>query len=363
MRFCDILRTHLDAFIAEYSAQLTPAMHQAMAAILRCRTETAPCSHWQCHECVTQLDCPLSCGHRHCPQCLHNTTSDWLAKQQAKLLPVHYYMVTFTLPYELRGIAQHHPDTLFRAMFVVAADVLKSFALRAKSLQGEIGFTGVLHTHNRRRDLHPHIHFIVPAGAFDNIRKQWRKSRTRYLFNAFNLAAVWRARLLDYLTTHTSLTLPTNLPAKWVVDCKHVGKGLPALKYLSRYLYRGVLPDNDILSDVDGNVCFAYQDSKTKTRQTRTLPATQFLWLILQHVLPKGFRRVRDYGLLHPNSNKRRQRIQHLLALIGNTLPAINAEPRKKAKLICPCCQKPMQFMGVRARPKRFNSSPVSGSS
>ncbi|MBE0389212.1 hypothetical protein PLUTE_b0111 [Pseudoalteromonas luteoviolacea DSM 6061] len=189
------------------------------------------------------------------------------------------------------------------------------------------------------------------------------KSRTRYLFNAFNLATVWRARLLGYLSKRTALTLPPNVPNKWVVDCKHVGKGLPALKYLSRYLYRGVLPDKDILSDIDGNISFAYQDSKTNTRKTRTLPATQFLWLILQHVLPKGFRRVRDYGLLHPNNNKLRQRIQHLLALIGNTLPVINPKPRKKAKLMCPCCKKPMQFMGIRARTIHFNSASPIGSS
>ncbi|KZN45841.1 hypothetical protein N476_25085 [Pseudoalteromonas luteoviolacea H33] len=270
-------------------------------------------------------------------------------------------MVTFTVPYELRVIAQHHPDTLYRAMFAVAADVLKSFAYRAKHLQGEIGFTGVLHTHNRRRDLHPHIHFIVPAGAFNKTTMQWRKNRTRYLFNAFNLATVWRARLLDYLTHRTSLTLPSNVPSKWVVACKHVGKGLPALKYLSRYLYRGVLPDKDILSHVDGNVCFAYQDSKTNTRKTRTLPATQFLWLILQHVLPKGFRQVRDYGLLHPNNNKLRQRIQSILALIDGTLPPINTKPRKAAKFICPCCKKPMQFMGIMARPINFNLEQQTG--
>ena len=128
-------------------------------------------------------------------------------------------------------------------------------------------------------------------------------------------------------------------------------------------IYRGVLPDNDILSDVDGNVCFAYQDSHTKTRKTRTLPATQFLWLILQHVLPKGFRRVRDYGLLHPNNTKLRQRIQHLLAVVGHALPAVKVEPRKAAQCLCPCCHKPMQFMGVRARPIRFNSSSATGSS
>ena len=231
-----------------------------------------------------------------------------------------------------------HPEPIYQALFRVEASVLNSFAARSKHLEGEIGFTGVLHTHNRRRDLHPHIHFIVPAGAFDKAKKQWRKSRTQYLFNAFNLATVWRARFLDYLAHHSSLPLPTKLPQKWVVDCQFVGKGLPALKYLSRYLYRGVLPDKDIISEVDGSVCFAYQDSQTQTRKTRTLPATQFLWLILQHVLPKGFRRVRDYGLLHPNNNALRQRIKNLLALVGSTVPTIKVKPRKAARLICPCC-------------------------
>ncbi|WP_351011955.1 transposase, partial [Shewanella sp. S1-58-MNA-CIBAN-0166] len=114
-----------------------------------------------------------------------------------------------------------------------------------------------------------------------------------------------------------NLTLPTSLPKKWVVDCQHVGKGLPALQYLSRYLYRGVLADKNIKSHVDDNVSFEYEDSQTKSTKVRTLPAIEFLWLILQHVLPKGLRRVRDYGLLRGNANKLRLQIQLMLAVAG----------------------------------------------
>jgi ribosomal protein L40E len=141
---------------------------------------------------------------------------------------------------------------------------------------------------------HPHIHFIIPAGSFNKTQQHWEKNKGKYLFNAFNLAKVWRARLLEHLTQQPTITLPAQLSKKWVVDCQHVGKGLPALQYLSRYLYRGVLPDKNIERDVDGLISFEYEDSQSKSTKIRTLPATEFLWLVLQHVLPKGLRRVRD---------------------------------------------------------------------
>jgi hypothetical protein len=352
MKFIDILRDHLGTFNQAYEQQMTTAMRQAIFAMLSCRTNTERTSLWACQSCPHTADFPLSCGHRSCPQCQHNTTDDWLNKQQAKLLPVEYYMVTFTLPFELRAVAKSHPEQIYQAMFTVAASVLKDFAHNSKSLGGEIGFTGVLHTHSRRRDYHPHIHFIIPAGSFNKAKNQWLKSRSKYLFNAFNLAKVWRARLLEQLTEKLNIMLPEHLPKKWVVDCLHVGKGLPALKYLSRYLYRGVLPDKDIISDIDGQVSFKYQDSQSKTTKIRTLPTVKFLWLVLQHVLPKGLRRVRDYGLLQGSSRKIRQQIQLMLAVAG-ALPQVIGSPevpelkRTVVNRTCPCCRQPMRFMGI----------------
>jgi hypothetical protein len=356
MKFIDILRQHLNAFNQTYDSQITPSMRQAINAMLSCRTNTQRASHWACQGCPHTADFPLSCGHRSCPQCQHNTTQDWLAKQQAKLLPVDYFMVTFTLPYELRVVAKYQPEQLYPAMFSVAASVLKDFALNSPKLAGDIGFTGVLHTHSRRRDLHPHIHFIIPAGSFNKTQKHWKKNKGKYLFNAFNLAKVWRARLLEHLTQQPTITLPISLPKKWVVDCQHVGKGLPALQYLSRYLYRGVLPDKNIKRDVDGLISFEYEDSQSKSTKIRTLPATEFLWLVLQHVLPKGLRRVRDYGLLRGNAKKLRLQIQLMLAIAGAQFqvtesPIITEIKRRLATRNCPCCQQPMRFMGVLKRP------------
>ena len=155
--------------------------------------------------------------------------------------------------------------------------------------------------------MHPHLHIIVACGGYDAKRNIWLKGNSRYLFNAFALAKVWRARMLEGINQHDTLKLPDYrakpLPKKWVVDCQKIGYGLPALKYLSRYLYRGVLPDKDITNITSTTVTFKYKDSQTKTIKHRTLPTLKFLWLILQHVLPKGMQRVRDYGFLRGNAN------------------------------------------------------------
>jgi hypothetical protein len=167
----------------------------------------------------------------------------------------------------------------------------------------------------QQRKLHPHLHIIVASGCYNKTRNQWHKGKRNYLFNAFALAKVWRARMLNAINHHADLSLPQTdkLPTQWVVDCRKVGYGLPALKYLSRYLYRGVLPEKDIIDTSNNNATFKYKDGQTQATKTRTLPTLQFLWLILQHVLPKGLQRVRDYGFLHRNAKRLRLRIQVIL--------------------------------------------------
>jgi len=172
--------------------------------------------------------------------------------------------------------------------------------------------TAVLHTHSRRLNYHPHIHVIIPAGGLNTKRRCWISHRKRFLFSQRNLAKVFRARLLHGLQ-HGGLTLPPGVPKKWVVDCRHVGEGLPALKYLSRYLYRGVISEKNIINDDGTHVTFNYRCSQTDTWKQRRLPGADFLRLLFRHVLPKGLRRVRDYGFLHGNAKLTLQRIQLIL--------------------------------------------------
>jgi hypothetical protein len=234
-------------------------------------------------------------------------------------------------------------------MFQVASGVLKSFAERQN--KGALGFTAVLHTHSRQRNLHPHLHVIVAGGRYDSSKKVWHNDNKQYLFNAYALAKVWRARLLETIHQHPLLWVPNQVPSKWVVDCRCVGRGKPALEYLSRYLYRGVLPDRDIIKVEDNQVTFRYQESQTLRWRYRTLPTVQFLALILQHVLPKGLQRVRDYGFLRGQARQTLARIQLLFLGLFYLKPSPELAKKSKATRTCPCCQHEMACVGF-TRPR-----------
>jgi len=263
-------------------------------------------------------------------------------RQQGKLLPVPYFMATFTLPYELRSLTWHHQRKVYSILFICVSSTLKDFGLNPKNLGAEIGMTMALHTHSRRLDFHPHVHVVVPGGGFDKQRRQWKKKKGKYLFNEFAMAKVFRARFLAALK-NAGLSIPKNVPRKWIVDCDHVGKGITALKYLSRYLYRGVISEKNIVSNQNGRVTFKYIESKTGKTRYRTLEGEDFLQLILQHVLPKGFRRVRDYGFLHGNAKKMLFLVQLILHV---AIQEIKQRPRPVFK--CPCCKSPMIILGFR---------------
>jgi len=176
-----------------------------------------------CVGCHQHRGYPLSCGHRSCPKCQNHETSRWLARQQAKLLPVEYFLVTFTLPRELRLLAWRHQRQFYALLLTLAAKTLKDFGVNPKQLGADIGLTAILHTHSRRLDYHPHVHVIVPGGGVNRHRKQWRKLRSKYLFNQKALARVFRARMLAAIQAE-GLSLPGKLPRQWVVDCKIVDR-------------------------------------------------------------------------------------------------------------------------------------------
>ncbi|HOX87901.1 MAG TPA: transposase [bacterium] len=341
MQLAAILHQYHDAFQAKYSVRLLPDHLHAIDAISRCRTPEAGQLLVQCSGCGHTEWHPRSCGHRSCPQCQNHDTTLWLDRQQEKLLPVEYFLATFTLPYELRFLAWDNQILVYNLLFACASKTLKDFGVNPKNLGADIGMTAVLHTHNRRLEYHPHVHAVVPGGGVDKARKQWKKKKSKYLFNEFALAKVFRTRFLE-AATEAGLSLPDSVPSKWVVDCRHAGKGLSALKYLSRYLYRGVIGETNIVSNQDGKITFKYVESRTEKTRCRSLKGEDFLWLVLQHVLPKGFRRVRDYGFLHGNA----KRLLHLVQLVLQVL--IQAASRRLRPIfMCPMCQAPMRILAI----------------
>jgi hypothetical protein len=340
MRLASIIDEYHGAFIAKYGSRLLPGHFRAIDAIRKCRTQEAEHLMLLCSGCGHTALRPCSCGHRSCPQCQNHETSIWLDRQQEKLLPVEYFMATFTLPYELRFLAWDHQTIVYNLLFACASSTLKDFGVNPKNLGADIGMTAVLHTHTRRLDYHPHIHVVVPGGGVDKPKKQWKKKKSKYLFNEFALANVFRARFLDALNK-AGFSLPVSVPRKWVVDCKHAGKGLSALKYLSRYLYRGVISEKNIVSKQNG-ITFKYVESRTGKTCYRTVKGEDFLWLVLQHVLPKRFRRIRDYGFLHGNAKKLLKLVQMVLHVM---IQAGNIRPRPAFR--CPACQATMRVLGV----------------
>jgi len=339
MELTHLIERYRPRFDAQFGARTNRQVNHAINAVLACHTERYGKMLLHCPPCDHQLSRFHSCGHRSCHRCQHHDTVRWLERQSRKLLPVEYFMVTFTLPYELRALTWHHQKTIYSILIACAVNTLKDFGINDKKLGAQLAMTAVLHTHSRRLDYHPHVHIIVPGGCLNKQRQQWKKLKGKYLFNEFALANVFRARFIASMRD-AGFTLPANLPEKWVVDCKHVGKGLPAIKYLSRYLYRGVIAENNIISDDGTYITFRYRDSKTTAWKTRRVKGEMFIWLVFQHALPKGFRRVRDYGFLHGNAKTTLQRIQTLLKVL---LPTLIKTPRPV--ISCKQCGHPMTIV------------------
>jgi len=342
MELASIVNDYYDAFIHKYAHLVLPGHLKALRAIRNCRTPDSGELYVQCPDCNHAEWRPLSCGNRSCPKCQNHETSEWIDRQQVKLLPVPYFMVTFTLPCEFRPLVWRYQEQIYAFLFNCAASTLKDFGLNPRNLGAEIGMTMVLHTHSRKLDFHPHIHAVVPGGGIDKRRRQWKKKKQKFLFNKDSLAKVFRARLLAAIKL-AGLMSPGNAPKEWVVDCQYAGKGITALKYLSRYLYRGVISEKNITSNKKGQVTFRYVESKTGDTRYRTLKGEDFLYLLIRHVLPKGFRRVRDYGILHSNAKKLLLLAQLILYVSIGKIPARNRPAFK-----CPCCKSPMVILGFR---------------
>jgi hypothetical protein len=347
MRLASIISAFEADFLAEYQTWILPSHRLALAAMKVCRSQLGPKMEVACEHCHQHTWVSHSC-----PHCQSHESQQWIALQLNKQVPADYYLLTFTLPAQLRALAWQHQRTIYALMTQCCWETVSTFSNNDKQLQGTPGATTVLDTHSRRLDYHPHVHMVLPGAAINASQRLWRikrcKGKKRYLFSHKALAKVFRAKLMEAIF-QAGLRLPDSAPIDWVVDCKAVGSGQKALVYLGRYLYRGVIQEKDIIACENGQVTFRYRDSKTKQWAYRSVTGAQFLWLIVQHVLPKGFRRARNYGFLHPNSKRLILLIQYLLNL---DLKRAQRVVRERPKLICTCCGAPMKIIRTRIVPE-----------
>ena len=346
----EVLRRHWPAYERKYRARLLPSHRRAVAAILSCRTPALGGQLYRC-ACGQEHYAYHSCNHRACPQCGHADTTQWLERQRSRLLPVPYYMVTFTVPAQLRKIVRSNQKILYPLLLGQSAAALADIGRDHKNFGAQIGCLTVLQTWTRDLRYHPHVHCIVPAGGLSADRLRWvRPKCDNYFLPEPALAMRLRTRLKAALQqNHPQLF--AQIPAvawslAWVADVERVGSGESALKYLAAYVYRTAFSAQRILSDDGQLITFTYRESKSGKTQVLSLSPEAFLHRFLQHVVPKGFQRVRYFGWLSPAAKSRWERI---LALLDWKSPAL--APRAPVPPpLCPTCNKPMALIGLLAR-------------
>jgi len=336
-----------------------PAQRRALAAIRRCRTPALGGHVYRCADCQSADFAYHSCHHRACPRCGGTDTAEWTARQESRLLPVDYFLITFTLPAELRPLAAARPELLHDLLFGESAATLQQVAAEPRLLGAELGFVGVLHTWGRQVQLHPHVHFIVPGGGLRG--RKWIAARQHdWLLPVRKLAARFRHRMEAALRAEAP-ELHAQVPehcwrTKWIVHCQPAGSGQNVVRYLARYVRRTAISDERIMRLGDDEVMFGYTDSATQQSRVCTLEAAEFLRRYLQHVPPPGQHRVRYFGWMHPAAKKRRMLVETLLAV-----PIVVAPPppeRPKWHLRCPHCHG-FTLVRVGTLPRRARAPPV----
>ena len=351
-----------------------------MSAIERCRTaalggHVARCENTACGHTEISYN---SCGNRHCPKCQGAAARKWLAEREAELLPVGYFHVVYTLPSQLRDIAYHNKRVVYDLLMKAAAETTLTIAADPKHLGAKIGITAVLHTWGSALIHHPHVHMIVPGGGLSDDGSRWVRCRPRFLANVKVLSRLFRGRLLAMLAEahgegrlrfsgHIAAladrkTFKRSLAplrrAEWIVYVKDpFGGPEQVLRYLSRYTHRVAISNRRLVSADDGGIAFRWKDYRIEGPErwkTMTLTAHQFIRRFLIHVLPKGFHRIRHYGLL-ANTN-RAESMAQARELLGAAPRIVEPEEPKAPGgdeprvLPCPRCGGRMIVIEVFAR-------------
>lgn len=328
---------------ARVPERCAPPARRALAAIARCRTPALGGHVYRCTDCAQSDFAYHSCHHRACPRCGGARTAAWTAQQEARLLPVPYFLVTFTVPEELRALFVAQPEAMPERLFRESAATLQQVGAERRLLGGELGFVGVLHTWGRQLQLHPHVHYIVPGGGLSADGTKWLGARQRdWLLPVAKLAAVFRGRLEEALRAEAP-ALHASIPAgtwrgRWVVHSQPAGSGEAVVRYLARYVSRTAISEERLVRADDEHVVFHYTDTKTQQRRRCTLGADEFLRRYLQHVPPPGQHRVRYFGWMHPSAKRRRMKIETLLQK-----PLVLAPPPPEPPqwhLRCPHCER-----------------------
>jgi hypothetical protein len=381
----DILREHGDAFRAKYGALLSLEQKQVLRQLAVCRTAALGGHVQRCLDCGHERIAYNSCRNRHCPKCQALSRARWLERQTQHLLPVEYFHVVFTLPQALAALVPANARLLYDALLQTAAQTLRDVAANPRRLGAQVGMLLVLHTWGQNLHYHPHVHAVVTGGGLScnpqgqvEAAPRWVACRPGFFLPVRVLSRVFRGQFLERLRQAFDdgrLILPTTLATQaqpdafvrwltplyrqeWVVYAKPpFGGPEQVLKYLARYTHRVAISNQRLLSFEDGQVTFRYKDyADSRRSKTMTLSAEEFLRRFVQHVLPKGFVKIRHYGLLAPRGrNERLTLCRRLLlsAAVARRLAVGGDTSNEVGPARQPCCP---HCGGTRLRFEEFSA-------
>jgi hypothetical protein len=359
LTLADVVRAHGAAYRRTH--RLAHVQAKALHAIAACRTALLGGRRETCDHCGATRLLFHSCRNRHCPTCQAQARTAWVAAREAELLPIPYFHVVFTLPHALNALAQGNPRMIYTLLFQAAANTLLTFGRDPRHLGGTLGITAILHTWSQTLTQHVHVHCLVTGGALAADRTRWIRGRASFLFPVKALSVVFRAQYLQGLQrafdqgrlTFAAGTTPlasvegfaaflTPLRAtRWVVYAKRPFAGPEqVLRYLGRYTHRIALSNARLISLTDGLVRFHWKDYADRGRQkVMALAVDEFLRRFLLHVLPRGFVRIRHFGLLaNPQRHRTIARARQLLGT-PTSVPCPDKGPSADADATrCPFC-------------------------
>ena len=348
-RIQDIFNEHGDAYLRKHGARVPGVHRQVIRAIQQCRTGRRGHHVFECPQCEEKHVAKSSCGNRHCPVCQNEKAAQWVYAQQLKLLPCTYFLATFTVPAALREVARRNQKVVYSAMAECSASTLRTLEADSRFVGCHVaGFTGVMHTWGRQLQYHPHVHYIIPGGGLDKDRCRWVCATGEFLVHVRALSRMFRGKMKDALDRAGLLeSVPGEVwEQDWVVHCKPAGDGRHMVKYLGAYVFR-VAISNARIEGYDGKtVTFKYQKVGSGKWRRMRLDVYEFMRRYLQHVLPKGFMKIRHYGFLSGNFAVAIQRIRELICVLYEALrdrPV--AMPLEKPRpLKCPKCRTVMRW-------------------
>lgn len=355
------LRKFLPAFRRK-AASLPGIVQRAIWAITHCRTPVLGGHLYACDDCDRQVFAYHSCNHRNCPQCGGSGTAQWVERELEKRVGAPYFMVTFTLPSELRHLFfGKRAKDVYDLFFAATSSALAEKLGKAKGLRAErSGFTGVLHTWNQRLGFHPHIHYIVPGAGIDAEGKVVTVKNANFLMHLPLLQQAFRWHFAGKFQAHREATKddwprqrdpdPGVWDKEWGVHIKPFGDGANAIKYLGRYVCRSVISDARIVDIGEDTVTYRWKDRDKNRTRTETIHGVEFVRRYLRHVLPRKLRVIRYFGFCHPAAKATRERIAFhtgKVLRIG-AAPAPAHEEKAPAESsgpwpLCPCCRQPMK--------------------